>query len=149
MLTSDGIKVLEYNCRFGDPETQVVLPLFEGDLAQTMIACIEGRLDQHRPRWRDGACATVVLASPGYPGSYPTELPISGLEGEAENVILFYAGASELGGQVLTTGGRVLSVSGVDATLDGALNRAYRRIETHPLRRDAVPPRHWASATVR
>ena len=129
MLTPDGIRVLEYNCRFGDPETQVVLPLFEGDLAQTMIACIEGRLEQELPKWKDGACATVVLASPGYPATYKRDLPISGLEGEADNVTIFYAGAGELGGQVLSIGGRVLAVSGVDTTLDGALKRAYRRIE--------------------
>ncbi len=130
MLTTSGIKVLEYNCRFGDPETQVVLPLLNGDLAEIMVACTEGRLEEHEPSGRQSSCATVVLASPGYPGSYPKGLPISGLDGDADDVIVFHAGTAEQEGQIVTAGGRVLAVSGSDATLDGALRRAYQRIES-------------------
>jgi phosphoribosylamine--glycine ligase len=129
MLTPHGIKVLEFNCRFGDPETQVILPLLESNLAEVMLACVEGKLSDYLPQWLQGACATVVLASPGYPGSYLKGLPISGLEEENENVIVFHAGTAEQGGKVVTAGGRVLSVSGRGETLSEALKRAYAGIE--------------------
>ncbi len=80
MLHPDGPRVIEFNCRFGDPETQVVLPLLESDLLEVALACVEGRLDQVEVRWKAGAAACVVLASGGYPGKYPTGYPISGLE---------------------------------------------------------------------
>ncbi len=130
MLTPDGVRVLEYNCRFGDPETQVVLPLLKDDLAEIMIACVEGRLSEHAPTWLASSCATVVLASPGYPGSYPKGLPIYGLGGDTDDVIVFHAGTAEREGQVVTAGGRALAVSGIDTTLDGALRCAYQRIES-------------------
>jgi phosphoribosylamine--glycine ligase len=129
MLTSDGLKVLEFNCRFGDPETQAILPLLDSDLAEILIACAEGRLNQHRPRWLPDTCATVVLASPGYPGSYPKGLPISGLSEQAENTLIFHAGTAQKEDQVVTAGGRVLAVSGRGATMNEALNRVYDRIE--------------------
>src|SRR6185295_19469183 len=80
MLTPSGPQVLEFNCRFGDPETEVLLPLLDTPLDQVLLACVEGRLDQVQMRWRRGACATVVLAAPGYPGAYPKGLPIAGLD---------------------------------------------------------------------
>ncbi len=129
MLTHEGLKVLEYNCRFGDPETQVILPLLDGDLAEILVACIEGRLVDQLPRWRSGACATVVLASPGYPGAYPKGLPISGLSAQADDVVVFHAGTAEQGGQVVTAGGRVLSVSARGDLLAAALRRAYQQID--------------------
>jgi phosphoribosylamine--glycine ligase len=129
MLTPDGVKVLEFNCRFGDPETQAILPLLETDLAEILIACTEGRLDKYIPSWRQETCATVVLASPGYPGSYPKALPIHGLDESTNDVVVFHAGTSLKDGQVVTAGGRVLAVSGKGDSLASALGCAYRRIE--------------------
>jgi phosphoribosylamine--glycine ligase len=125
MLTPNGIRVLEFNCRFGDPETQVILPLLESDLAEVLLACGAGNLGEHLPQWAKGACATVVLASPGYPGSYPKSLPISGLEPLENETVVFHAGTAKHGEQVVTAGGRVLSVSGRGETLADALKRAY------------------------
>ena len=129
MLTPDGVRVLEFNCRFGDPETQALLPLLDDDLAQIMLACIDGRLDQHPPRWHTGACATVVAAAPGYPGSYPKGLPIRGLDEAGDEVIVFHAGTAKGDAGVVTSGGRVLSVSARAETLPAALGKAYARIE--------------------
>jgi hypothetical protein len=92
MITADGPKVLEYNCRFGDPETQVVLPLLKTDLVDVIDAVIDGRLDRQAIEWEPGACCGVVFASPGYPGSYPTGLPIDGLDDLEDGVLLFHAG---------------------------------------------------------
>lgn len=132
MKTSAGFKVIEFNCRFGDPETQVILPLLESDLFEIAKACAEGRLDQIDIRWNKSACATVALASPGYPGSYPKGLPISVLDKAAqhEGVSIFHAGTALDGsGQVVTSGGRVLNVSAVGADLPEALGRAYSAVE--------------------
>ncbi len=129
ILTPAGVKVLEFNCRFGDPETQVILPLLDDDLAEIMLACIDGRLAEQPPRWLPEACATVVLASPGYPGSYPKGLPISGLDAESDDVIVFHAGTAQQGDQVVTAGGRVLAVSARAGSLAAALNRAYAHVE--------------------
>lgn len=129
MLTTDGPKVLEFNCRFGDPETQAILPLLDADLYEILTACVEGRLDEVGTHWRRGACAAVVLSSPGYPGDYPTGLPISGLDAQPENAVVFHAGTARLNGQVVTAGGRVLSVSGIGDDLPEALRRAYAHIE--------------------
>lgn len=128
MLAPDGIRVLEFNCRFGDPETQVILPLLDGDLVEIMLDCIDGRLHERPPRWLPGACATVVLASPGYPGSYPKGLPISGLETRHGDVIVFHAGTTREGDQIVTSGGRVLAVSARGESLPKALANAYAHI---------------------
>ena len=132
MLTRAGLRVLEFNCRFGDPETQVILPLLESDLADTLLACVEGRLASAPPRWRGGSAATVVAASGGYPGSYTTGHPIHGIE-QAEalpETVVFQAGTRRSGdGQLLTDGGRVLAVTGTGADLRQALTRAYAGIE--------------------
>jgi phosphoribosylamine--glycine ligase len=132
MKTAAGFKVIEFNCRFGDPETQVILPLLESDLFDITKACAEGRLDQIDIRWRAGACATVVLASPGYPEQYPKGLPISGLDKAAQHagVSVFHAGTAHDGAeQVVTSGGRVLDVSAVGHDLPEALRRAYDAVE--------------------
>ena len=131
MLTAAGPRVLEFNCRFGDPETQAILPLLDGDLAEIMLACVEGRLDQVDVRWRRGACATVVLASQGYPGVYPKGRPISGLDEAAgcEAVAVFHAGTARRDGHVVTAGGRVLAVSATGDDLPSALARAYAGVE--------------------
>jgi phosphoribosylamine--glycine ligase len=132
MKTAGGFKVIEFNCRFGDPETQVILPLLESDLFEIAKACAEGQLDQINLRWNKGACATVVLASPGYPDHYSKGLPISGLDKAAQHagVSVFHAGTTiDASGQVVSNGGRVLNVSAVGRDLPEALRRAYGAVE--------------------
>lgn len=125
MLTAVGPQVIEFNCRFGDPETQVLLPMLDGDLAEIMLACLEGRLLPEMVRFHSGACVTVVLAAPGYPGSYPKGLPITGLDDVPEDVLVFHAGTKMEDGQVVTSGGRVLAVSARGEGLATAVARAY------------------------
>jgi len=125
MLTAVGPKVLEFNCRFGDPETQAVLPLLNGDLAEIMLACAEQRLMPDLVRVYPGACATVVMAAPGYPGSYPKGLPITGLEAVPPDVLVFHAGTKPVDGQIVSSGGRVLCVSGRGTDVATAVARAY------------------------
>jgi phosphoribosylamine--glycine ligase len=131
MLTPDGPKALEFNCRFGDPETQAILPLLDCDLYEVLAACAEGCLDRAGLGWRDGASAVVVLAAGGYPGDYQTGLPVDGLEQAAAlpGVTVFHAGTEMHGGQVATAGGRVLGVSAVGEGLPDALRRAYTAAE--------------------
>jgi phosphoribosylamine--glycine ligase len=144
MLTRDGPRVLEYNCRFGDPETQVILPLLESDLTEVLEACVTGRLREVQVRWRDTVAATVVAAAPGYPGDYPKGLPIAGVaEANAlDRVAVFHSGTRRTDdGAFVTSGGRVLSVTGVGADLPEALINAYRglhmiRFEGMHYRRD-------------
>lgn len=128
MLTPDGAKTLEFNCRFGDPETQVILPLLETDLPRVLMACVDGTLDTLEIEWSDEACATVVLASPGYPASYPKGLPISGVD-KVQDAIVFHAGTARENGQLVTNGGRVLAVSALGADMDAALQNAYRELK--------------------
>ncbi|MCP5098128.1 MAG: phosphoribosylamine--glycine ligase [Chloroflexi bacterium] len=125
MLTQDGPKVIEFNCRFGDPETQVLLPLLKGDLAEIMLACIAGNLQPEMVQQHDGACATIVLASPGYPASYPKGLPITGLEDVPETAVTFHAGTKMANDTIVTSGGRVLAVSARGADLETAVTNAY------------------------
>jgi len=128
MLTSDGPKVLEYNCRFGDPETQVLLPRLQGDWFELLMACARGNLEQVEPVWKSEAAVCVVMASGGYPGSYGKGAVISGLEQTAgsEDVMVFHAGTSRgADGAILTSGGRVLGVAALGADLPEARNRAY------------------------
>ena len=128
MITSDGIKVLEYNARFGDPEAQPIVLRMKSDLLPVLEACIDGRLDTAAVDWHDDAAVCVVLASGGYPGAYPTGLPISGLEeaGREEGVVVFHAGTAERDGRIVTAGGRVLGVTARGATIREAVDRAYR-----------------------
>ncbi len=128
MLTAAGPRVLEFNCRFGDPETQAILPLLESDLLEVAEACVAGELHRVAVRWRDAAAATVVAASEGYPGDYPRGRPIAGIEAAAAlpGVVVFHAGTRRLAdGRLVTDGGRVLAVTGVGADLRPALDRAY------------------------
>ncbi len=129
MLTADGPKVIEFNCRFGDPETQVVLPLLASDLVELMLACVNGRLTPDMVKIHPGACATVVMAAPGYPASYPKGLPITGLDAVPEDVLLFHAGTAVQDGQFVTSGGRVLAVTARGDDLGTAVSRAYAGIE--------------------
>ena len=130
MLTQSGPKVVEYNARFGDPECQAVLSLLESDLLDIFLACREGTLDRADLRWRDAAACCVVLASGGYPGRYQTGLPISGLEEAEQSAAVFHAGTRRLeGGQLVTSGGRVLGVTTVGNTLDEAIEAAYAAAE--------------------
>jgi phosphoribosylamine--glycine ligase len=123
MITKDGPKVIEYNCRFGDPETQVVLPLLETDLFTIMRAVTEERLAEVEVKFKDAAACCVILASKGYPGSYekgyPIELPEK-YEGQ-----IFVAGAARKDGQLLSSGGRVLGCTAVADTLPAAIEQAY------------------------
>lgn len=127
MLTADGPKVLEFNARFGDPETQVLVPRMEFDLAELLGACADGTLGSRKVVESTRSCVTVVLASGGYPGEYATGAEIDGLEdaARAEGALVFHAGTAERRGRVVTSGGRVLSVSGLGADLAEARARAY------------------------
>jgi phosphoribosylamine--glycine ligase len=129
MITESGPRVLEFNCRFGDPETQVILPLLESDLLDVLEACLDGTLDQEQVHWRAGAATTVVAASEGYPASYPRGREITGLEQAASlpGVVVFHAGTGWAeNGRLVTDGGRVLAVTGIDTDLEQSINRAYR-----------------------
>jgi phosphoribosylamine--glycine ligase len=127
MMTARGPQVLEFNARFGDPETQAILLRLESDLVETLEACVDGRLAETALRWKPGASACVVASSAGYPGSYKTGLPITGLDEAAQvsGVQVFHSGSALADGQLLTAGGRVLGVTAAAATLKEALARAY------------------------
>ena len=130
MATENGLQVLEYNARFGDPEAQALLPLLESDLLDVVQACVEGRLAELPVEWADRASVCVVLASGGYPGPYETGKPISGIENVASDVQVFHAGTRQDGdGQLVTAGGRVLSVVASAATLAEARAKAYENLE--------------------
>ena len=134
MKTKDGMKVIEYNARFGDPETQVVLPLLESDLLHIMQACTDGTLAQQEVKFSDGAAACVILASGGYPVAYEKGKPISGLvDGQLpdeENVTVYHSGtAITEDGQLVTNGGRVLGVTATGPRLTNALSHAYEAAE--------------------
>jgi phosphoribosylamine---glycine ligase len=127
-LTADGPVVIEFNARFGDPETQIVLPLLDEDLGALLLACAQGRLGDRGPlRVADDACVTVVVAGGGYPGPSPTGLPVEGLAAAAEaGAVVFHAGtAAGPEGGVVTAGGRILAVTGLGPTLADARARAY------------------------
>ncbi len=125
MLTPSGPKVIEYNCRFGDPETQVVLPLLEGDLLEIMMATANGTLDKTEVNFSKKSAACVVMASNGYPLSYKTGFEITLPESLADNENIFIAGAKLENGKLLTAGGRVLGAVAVEETLEKALESAY------------------------
>ena len=130
MMTARGPQVLEFNARFGDPETQAILMRLDSDLMDALEACIDGRLADTELRWSQGASACVVASSSGYPGSYKTGFPITGLEDAARipGVEIFHSGSSMVDDQVVTAGGRVLGVTAAGASLDEALQRAYQAI---------------------
>lgn len=132
MLTPEGPRVIEYNCRFGDPETQVVLPLLQGDLLEIMQACTNGTLDKVEVSFRPEHAACVVLASGGYPQSYEKGKPIEGLEqGQLPQggAVVYHAGTARQGDTLVTSGGRVLGVTATAATLQDAVHKAYAATE--------------------
>jgi phosphoribosylamine---glycine ligase len=131
MITDSGPQVVEFNCRFGDPETQVVLPRMTCDLLDVVTACCTGTLDQIELEYTPDVCATVVLASEGYPGSYPKGVPINGIsDAEADGATLvFHAGTKTDGAQLVTSGGRVLTVTALGATMEETLKLAYAGVE--------------------
>jgi phosphoribosylamine--glycine ligase len=129
ILTVEGPRVLEFNCRLGDPETQALLPLLDCDLLDIAEACVEGRLAEAEIHWKQGATACIVLAAEGYPGKYPKGREIHGLESAIENAIIFHAGTAKQDGKIVTAGGRVLNVTAWDDTLPGEIDRAYAAVE--------------------
>jgi phosphoribosylamine--glycine ligase len=138
MITEEGPKVLEFNCRFGDPETQPQVPLLEGDLLSILEACIDGRLEETEVRWQKGAAVCVVLASGGYPVAYERGKPISGLDQITDpQTTVFHAGTarrarvegSRRDGEIVTNGGRVLGVTSWDTSIERAIDRVYQQVE--------------------
>ena len=130
MITADGPKVIEFNARFGDPETQVVLPLLEGDLVPVLEACIEGTLADCDVRWKNSAAVCVVLAAGGYPAEYRRGDPISGLAAAtSKDAVVFHAGTALSGEKVVTNGGRVLGVTAVASDIAAAVAKVYPAVE--------------------
>ena len=131
MLTADGPKVIEFNCRLGDPEAQVLLPRLQSDLIPAMFAACDGVLDQLDLRWYDDAAVCVVMAADGYPGTYKKGTEIKGLDSISGilDVIPFHAGTASDGGRVLATGGRVLGITGLGDTIQIARGRAYEAVD--------------------
>jgi len=130
MITKDGPKVIEYNCRFGDPETQVVLPRLKTDFVNVCMAVAQGKLSHLKIEWDGGTAASVVMASAGYPGSYPKGKVIQGLEkaSQVSDAYVYHAGTASKDGQVVTAGGRVLCVTGLGVNLQEALRKAYEAV---------------------
>ena len=129
MLTEAGPKIIEFNCRFGDPETQVLLPLLENDLAEIMLATIEGKLSEVTLQWKQASAICVVAASFGYPEHTYTGDRIEGLEKAAEKALVFHAGTRHAAGEFFTSGGRVLNVVAVEPTLVEAKEIAYQAMK--------------------
>src|SRR5881396_885406 len=130
IITSEGARVLEFNCRFGDPETQALLPRMKSDLLPLLEATIDGKIEDCSIEWDARAAVTVVLASAGYPGKYETGKPISGLEDAAklEDIHIFQAATRRVNGQIQTAGGRVLAVTALGSTIKEARKRAYEAV---------------------
>ncbi|MCH7609049.1 MAG: phosphoribosylamine--glycine ligase, partial [Chloroflexi bacterium] len=129
MLTDDGPRVIEFNARFGDPEAQLVLPRLENDLLDVIDAVLDERLGDLDLRWSGEAVVAVVLASAGYPGSYETGVPVSGLDGLPSGALVFHAATALDGGRLVTSGGRVLTAVGRGARLADARRAAYEAAE--------------------
>jgi len=131
MMTARGPQVLEFNARFGDPETQAILMRLESPLVDALEACIDGRLAETSLQWAPGASACVVASSSGYPGSYKAGFPISGLDSAARvpGVQVFHSGSAAQGDRIVTAAGRVLGVTAVAESLEEALARAYQALD--------------------
>ncbi|WP_139492225.1 phosphoribosylamine--glycine ligase [Brevibacillus dissolubilis] len=130
MITSEGPKVVEFNARFGDPETQVVLPLLETDLLDIVLATINGELDSIDVQWKQGSAVCVIMAAPGYPGDYPKGAEILGLGKVDEmNAVVFHAGTKQKDNAIVTNGGRVLGVTAIGTTFVEAQKKAYENVE--------------------
>jgi phosphoribosylamine--glycine ligase len=131
IVTPDGPNVLEFNCRFGDPETQAILPPIACDFPSLLVQCTDESLEDEGIYWNEDACATIVLTSKGYPGEYKTGFPIEGLAQAAAlpNVYIFHSGTAFADGKVVTAGGRVLSVTARGyGSLQDALDKAYKAV---------------------
>lgn len=129
MLTKEGPKVIEYNARFGDPETQVVLPLLETDLLEIVTASLTGELDNVEVKWKDQAAVCVIMSSAGYPGPYEKGEVISGLDQVVHSSIVFHAGTAAKDREIITKGGRVLGITAIGETLKEARELAYKSVE--------------------
>ncbi|MBQ4486723.1 MAG: phosphoribosylamine--glycine ligase, partial [Oscillospiraceae bacterium] len=131
MITSKGPKVIEYNCRFGDPETQVVLPLLDSDLCDIFEAVYKGTLSDMDIKWKNENCACVVMASGGYPVSYKKDIPMKGFDdkGQVEGAFVYHAGTKFEDGVFKTSGGRVIGVTATGDTLQAALDKAYKAVD--------------------
>lgn len=130
MITEEGPMVLEFNVRFGDPETQAILPRMKNDLAEVMLASCDGRLDKIRMDWDARSCVCVVMSSGGYPGKYETGKEITGLDqAQDENTMVFHAGTRKEGDQIFTCGGRVLGVTSLGDNIEKAMETAYQSVE--------------------
>ncbi|MBU1912392.1 MAG: phosphoribosylamine--glycine ligase [Candidatus Omnitrophica bacterium] len=131
MMTEDGPMVLEFNVRFGDPETQAILPKLKSDLADIMMACVEGTLDKIDVKWEKSSCISVVCASKGYPDEYEKDKEIFGLKeaGKMKDVIVFHAGTKAKNGKILTSGGRVLGVTSLGKDIKSAKINAYKAVD--------------------
>lgn len=130
MLTEKGPRVLEYNVRFGDPETQPIMVRMKSDIVELFQACVDGKLDEAMLEWHDEAAVCVIMASGGYPASSEKGVPIHGLDDiAAEEAIVFHSGTAEKDGEIVTNGGRVLGVTAKDATIKGAIDKAYAAVE--------------------
>jgi phosphoribosylamine---glycine ligase len=131
MIDGQDLRVLEFNARFGDPEAEVYMRLFEGDLYEVLKACAQGELDPLSVKWQKGYAVSVVVAAPGYPGSYPKGKAITGIEKaeKHEDIVVFHAGTAMQDGRLVTAGGRVLNVTAIGSTLDEALDKAYDAVK--------------------
>jgi phosphoribosylamine--glycine ligase len=131
MMTAKGPRVLEFNVRFGDPETQALLPRLATDLLPALEACVDGTLRESHVAWKPAACVSVVAASPGYPGSYPKGAVIRGLAAAAalDDTIVFHAGTALKDGRAVTAGGRVLGITALGSTMSAAVKRAYEAVD--------------------
>jgi len=130
IITKQGPKVIEFNARFGDPETQVVLPLLDGDLVTVMEACVNGTLSTTEIKWKKEAAVCIVMAAGGYPGSYNTGDVISGIaEAEKQGAYVFHAGTADRDGQFVTNGGRVLGVTATSLDIKQAVDKAYQAVK--------------------
>ena len=131
MATPNGVKVIEYNCRFGDPETQVVLPLLDTDLVDIFEAVYKGTLSDMDIKWKKECCTCVVMASGGYPQSYPKGLEMSGMDdkGQVDGVFVYHAGTRYSDGKFLTNGGRVIGVTATGDSIQAALDKSYGAVE--------------------
>ena len=131
MITDIGPKVMEFNCRFGDPETQVILPLLKSDLAEIFLSIVDGELSLQEVEWNDNFAVCVVLASAGYPGKYEKDKEIRGLNRakQTEDVLIFHAGTKKQKGGIFTNGGRVLGVTATDKSMEKAIQKAYSAVD--------------------
>jgi phosphoribosylamine--glycine ligase len=131
MIKEEKPYVVEFNCRFGDPEAEAVFPLMESDLCDLMLRVVNGELKDTKIEWKKGFCCDVVIASGGYPGKYEKGKPISGLDAQknVNNIAVFHAGTKLVDGTVITNGGRVLNIAGTGATLQSAIDTSYEFIK--------------------